>query len=245
MITVRIDRRALCGVRCVDAITGQRLSIPVRIDAPGTRWTQNRSGDFALLDAPGLAAHSHAFDAVPAQPLLGGTPLDLTVHDPTGVFLSRRLRLPLPLDPDPAHASQSDSLYLPIPCRLYRAPHAALPPNWAVVRGTVAGRNAGSVLAGALVLAVSTADGRILGRGLSDARGEVVVAAAGIPVTTWSELQAPAVLVQEVAARLDVIHDAVAGAVVDPEDLEERRATLVVRSHAVQLASGRRESRAL
>jgi hypothetical protein len=121
---------------------------------------------------------------------------------------------------------------------LFPAPAAPTWPGWAVVRASVAGAVSGAGLANALVRVVRQSDGVLLGAGMTDARGEALVAVQGIPSTTFDEGAGP-VLATEIAVRLEVIRDPDAPGVPDPGDLETRRADLTVRTATAMLASGR------
>jgi hypothetical protein len=78
-------------------------------------------------------------------------------------------------------------------------------------------------------------DGELLGSGMTDARGEALVAVAGIPVTTWRE-DAGDVLSTEVEATVRVLWEQGAG-LPDPDRLTE--GDHAVRTAEVTLASGR------
>jgi hypothetical protein len=235
-----VSRRVLAGVRPLDAVTGERLLGRVEAEAPGVRWVRNRGGDLVAVGAAGLAAHADAPGLPPAEPPLGSAVVTVTMRDPARVYLTRLVRVALPRDHAPGGADEPDSLFQPVPCPMFRGPAAPVGPNWAVLRVRVADEAGDGVLAGALLRLVRAADDVLLGGGLTDDRGEALVAAAGIPVTTWGESADDDVIVTEVAARLEVVHDPDA-AVPDPGDLEDRRADLLVRSADVTLASGRHE----
>lgn len=238
MIVERVSRRILAGVRFQDAITGERLRNSFEATAPGVRWIRNRSGDMVVSRAPGLDNHADAPDAPPAIPGLGTAVFQAAVHDPLRLYLPRRLRLALPRSAAVDDAGDAESLFQPIRCLMFRAPSAPVGLNWAVLRASVANEAGDGGLAGALLRLVRILDGALLGVGLTDERGEALVAAAGIPVTTWGESEEDAVIVTEVSARVEVVHDPDA-AMPDPDDLEARREDLLVRSANVTLASGR------
>ena len=78
----------------------------------------------------------------------------------------------------------------------------------------------------------------MLARGLSDVRGEAVVAVLGIPVTTW-EVAAGPVMGTEIDVQVEVVIDPAGVAVPDPDHLEANRATLPNSQTILKLASGR------
>jgi hypothetical protein len=94
------------------------------------------------------------------------------------------------------------------------------------------------VLAGALLRVVRQSNGEILGGGMTDRRGEALVAVQGIPSTTFDDSAGP-VVATEVAVRLEVVWDPDAAELPDPDDLENRRVELMVRSATAMLAAGR------
>jgi hypothetical protein len=107
-----------------------------------------------------------------------------------------------------------------------------------VVRASVAGATPGSTLAHALVRVVRDSDGVRIGAGMSDARGEALVAIEGIPSALLGDGDGP-VVATEIAVHLQVISDPNAGDAPDPDDLEARHADLLVRETAANVASGR------
>ena len=228
-----LDRRALGAIRFVDAVTGVEADAPLRVRADGVRWIRNRRGWWIVASAPGLEAHTGAFAAPPAQPPVGSVRVDFVVEDPSGKYLARRAATALPRDPDPAKAALPGSLFLPQDVLLFRAPAAAVAMGWATVRASVA--KGGRPLPGALLRLVRKgAGGTELGRGMTDARGEALVAAAGIPATTFEEGQG-GVLATEVDARLEVRWKDGS----PPPDPDALAALASLASKDVKLASGR------
>lgn len=229
-----LDRRVLAALRFRDAVTGATVAGPLDVRAPGARWIRNRRGWWVLAGAPGLEAHTTAFPAPPAAPALGSVPLAVRVADPAGRYLPRVAALALPRDPDPAKAARPESLFQPVEVDLFPSPAAPVSPNWAVLRVSASG--ADGPLAGALLRVVRKASPTtVLGRGMTDARGEALVAVAGIPVTTWEEGQG-SVLATEVEARVDLFWQAGAGPP-DPDALG--RIKKATKAATVKLASGR------
>lgn len=229
-----LDRRVLAALRFRDAVTGATVAGPLDVRAPGVRWIRNRRGWWVLAQAPGLEAHTRAFMAPPAAPAIGSAALVVRVADPAGRYLPRVAALALPRDPDPAKAAKPESLFQPLEVDLFPSPAAPVSPNWAVLRVSASG--AGGPLAGALLRVVRKASPTtVLGRGMTDARGEALVAVAGIPVTTWEEGQG-SVLATEVEARVDLFWQAGAGPP-DPDALG--RIKKATKTAAVKLASGR------
>lgn len=246
------DRRVLGAVRFVDATTRLAVTTPIVVRAAGVRWQRGRGGDHVVFAAPGLDAHADAFGGPPGTPAPGSVAVELTITDPSGRYLARRRTIRLPLDPaapaegaapppladfDPASADDVGSLFHPVTVVLFPAPAASTAPGWAVVRGTTR--------PGALVRVVRASDGAHLTSGLADDRGEVLVAVAGIPVTTWSHNGGGPVVATGVDVRLEVIHDPAAPSPPDPLDLERRRDSLRVSTTSATLTSGQEVVRTL
>ncbi len=255
MTTESIERRVLGGIRFVDAVTLQRLDGVLHVSSDTASFLRNRAGDHVILAADGLETHSDVFDVPsvpsipPAPPIpgaiaLGSEQITLTVHDPADRYLARQTTVVLPRDADPLNASDPASLFTPMPVRMYPAPNGSTWPGWAVVRATVRpaaapGDTGNERLANALLRVVRVSDGVLIGSGMSDARGEALVGVAGIPITSFGVGPGP-VLETTVDVVIQVIADAAATGAPDPDDMEQRRAALLVKtSPLIELASGR------
>jgi hypothetical protein len=250
----RVERRVLGALRCVDASTGAALAQSLRVEPPVNATVRpNRSGLLVVHGWAPLAAHAAAFEAPPPGAPGSAGVLELALHDPSGQYLARRVRLPLPRDADPARAHEVDALFQPLRVPMYRAPSAGLSLQWAALRVSLAALATGDALGGVLLRVVR--DGTVLARGLSDWRGEALVPVVGIPVTTWST-EPGAVVVNEIAATLEAIADPArtvrtplarvrAGLapsplpLADPAAIESARAGLPQASAPVMLAAGR------
>jgi hypothetical protein len=233
--TESVERRILGAIRCVDVPTGLPITSPLVLQATGASFARTRSGYSALMDAPGLHDYTLSFNTPPATPAVGSVSLVLTVSDPANHYLTRRRGLALPPDPNPANAT---GLFTPMDVQMFPSPIARTAPGWAVVRASVAASNTGAALPGALIRVVRTADSALLGRGVSDKRGEALVAIAGIPVTTWDS-GSGSVLASEIDVTLHVVYDQAVVGAPDPDDLETRQGSLPQNSTAAKLASGR------
>ena len=249
----RVESRVLGALRCVDASTRVAVDGPLQVSVPTARIRRNRSGLHVITHAPSLEAHETAFQTPPVLPAVGSVPLTATVHDPLGRYLPRTAAFALPRDPLPANAALPGSLFRPIEVAMYPASVAPIGVNWSVLRATVTDNTSGDALGGALLLVTSGAD--IIARGLSDWRGEALVAVPGVPVTTWSD-DPDAVVVTEIAVQVQAVFDPATGTrttaadvlaghapetlpLVNPDVLEAQRATLPNATLPALLASGR------
>jgi hypothetical protein len=238
MMIEHVIRRAFAALRVLDGVTGQPILSPLSVSGAGTQWVRNRRGLYVLMGVPGLEEHQEVWPGPPAAPAIGSLSVVVEVHELSGRYLARRQTIRLPRDPDPAQAGDDRSLFQPLESRLYLSPSAPTSSAWAVIRATVVREGSDRGLGGALIRVSRASDGQVLARGLSDARGEALVAVPGIPVTTWETAPGP-VLGTEVDVQVEVVFDPVGGDLADPDHLEANRATLPKRQAAMKLASGR------
>lgn len=234
----QIDRRVLGAVRFLDGNTGLHISSPLSVEGKGVHLVRNRSSYYVIFHALRLKAHTRAFRQPPRTPALGSVEIELKVIDPGRRYLSRRCTLRLPRDPDPSHMDRENSLFRPVEVRLFPSPTAGTAPGWAVIRATVTAEGRRKTLAGALIRVLRASESRQLASGLSDERGEALVAVPGIPITTWEEGPGP-VLTTRVEAILEVVFDPKAEEIPDPDDLEARRSLLPHSRSREILTSGR------
>jgi hypothetical protein len=255
----RVEWRVLGALRAVDAATGTPIAHALRVDAPGATFTRNRSGLYVLRRWRPLAAHESEFLAPPATPAPGSLALNMIISDPTGTYLPVAASLRLPRVNDPAGETSPESLFRPHDVALHRSAAAPVGENWAVLRASVTATGSGDALGGALLRVVS--NGSVLARGLTDWRGEALVAVVGVPVTTFSE--APdAVVVTEINVTVQAAFDPARGTrtpaadvragrppaqvpVVDPLALDASFDALPRTQTALAIAARRRQSVAL
>lgn len=206
-----IDRRVLGAIRWIDAVTLAPIALPLKPTSDQLRFSRNLSGLTVITEADGLEAYVKIFDLAtlaPADVVATGTlTVEGTVEDPSGTYLPAKFTVPLPRDPSPAIAPDGQrpagSLFTPLDVALLPAPAARLAPGTAQVRVLILDA-AGQPIRNALARVVSTTGNAILGCGLSDARGETLVAIPGLkhfgPGAT-----AEAVVSMETEARLEVV----------------------------------------
>lgn len=246
----RTDTRVLGALRCIDASTRAAIDAPLQVVIPGATLRRNRSGLVVIVHVPALVDHEAAFDTPPATPPLGTVPLTASISDPTGRYLPRLAALQLPRDPNPTHAN---AVATPIDVPLYPSASAGTGANWAVLRVSASDTASHDALGGALLRVV--AGGNVLARGLTDWRGEALLAVPGVPVTTWSD-DPHAVVVSEIDVQVEIVFDPATGLrmaaaqvhsgrapaqlpVVNPDQLEAQRAALPHASVAATIAAGR------
>jgi hypothetical protein len=247
MILEHVDRRVLGALRFLDAATGQRVNAPLLVQAPGLRMRRNQMGDYVIFEAPGLEAHTTEFLQAPDEPPVEDVEIELTIRDPAGEYLPQQVVIDLPRDPDikpPGdpnrdRADALNSVFRVIEVPLYLAPAARVAASWALVRGVVVRQGTTETLAGALIRVINQADNAVLARGLSDDRGEALVAVPGVHVTNWNPEPGPGpVMTPQTAVTIEVIFDPEARGLPNPRDLEDRRAELITSGQNAQLTSG-------
>jgi len=207
-----LDTRILGALRWIDAVTHTPIAGPLAVTGTGLRFTRNLSGLTVITQAAGLEAYTRTFDlaSLPAGEVVPNGDITLTadVTDPSGSYLPRRFTLNLPRDPSPEVLPPDSrrpprSLFTPFDVALLPAPAARLPAGCAEVRLLIQ-TPAKVGIRNALARVVATTGGAVLGCGLSDARGEVLVAIPGLkhfaPGATEEE-----VVSVETEARLEII----------------------------------------
>lgn len=185
-----LDRRYLGALRFVDNATGGLLSRPLIIEGEGLKLAPNRSGLLVIHDAKGLESHLDKFEKPPDIPAHGTLPFTLNISDPSGEYLPRTATLALPRNSIPAEPEGLSDQFIPVDLRLFQAPAAGLSSNWSIIRASVfdATDEASEIpVQGALIRVIKQGDGKFLNSGLSDQRGEALIALPGIPITNFSQ----------------------------------------------------------
>ena len=213
------DDRVLAAVRFVDAVSG----LPVRdaVDVSGARTSRNRSG-FTVIHAPAVITpeleHYFArFRAEPHEdePAPASISLTLTAQPSGGRYLPRQFTLALPLQE--TEREQPNFLFAPLEVTLYPSPSYPLEAPWAVLRVSVTeqGTNPAVALAGVLVTALTQPaapnPNSVLGRGMSDRRGEALIIVPGLRPATFSD--------PEFTVNLDARRDNTNPAIPNPDRL--------------------------
>lgn len=245
----RSERRVLGAVRFLDATTALPVPSALRVEAEGVQVKRNRRGLYVIWSAPGLDAHTTVFAEPPSSPAIGSVAVELKVIDPSGQFLPRRCTVRLPLDPDPKKSDEPRSLFGFQDFELFPSTAARLAPGWAVIRATVKEQGTNNRLPWSLIRVRRGSDSKQLARAQSDARGEALVAVAGIPVTTWENGAGP-VLSSEVEVVVEVLFDPALGRVSDvgvdpnrsfipdPDEMERRAGAMKSNTFNRKLQSG-------
>jgi hypothetical protein len=175
-----IDRRVLGGVVFIDSLTGASITDPLTVSSSTLDLRANRSGVYVIFNAPGFSALTGAF-----TPVAGNWPaaqsFEVTVRDPSLCHLPRRAQVQAPQALAGASTPQTVTVYA--------SPSAPLAPNWGVLRLSVQG-SAGTGLPWAVVQALR-ADNTVAATGMTDARGEALLAVTGIGVQVSANASGP------------------------------------------------------
>lgn len=238
-----IDRRVLGALQFRDAVTGLRISTPLLVQGPGVRLIRNLSDLYVISGAPGFREYTRWFAPPPAAPTVAPATLELSVSDPGRGYLARRFNVALPRDIDPEHAANADSIFQPINVDLFPAPAASTATGWAVIRASVvaAGSDPPTPLPHALIRVVGQRNGdeAVLGVGLADQRGEALVAVPGIAATNWDAAEDGPVVSTEITVTVEALFDQNAGAIPNPDLLNQLWESAPTGSVSLKLRSGR------
>lgn len=230
-----IDRRVLGAVEFLDATTHLPIRRPFYVRSDEARFLRNRSGRYVVADAKGLTHHTRAFTAPPPEPAPGSIPIDISVADPSGAYLPRIAHLPLPRNPDPANADHDDSLFRAAPVLMYRSILSRQNLNWSVIRVFVHLEDEQKTpVRGALGIVTRAVNGGgVLAKGISNLRGEMLIAVPGIPITQFAgddeddedseDFATGPVTVAETRVDLEIIVAPTLRWPVDPDVLEEHK----------------------
>ena len=249
----RVERRVLGALSVVDATTGVRIldGVALASDAD-VRLQRNGSGLYVIVHADALVAQESSF-APPTAPAIGSVSIGVRIDDTFGRYLPRLATVALPRDPTPADDPPAGSLFASVALALYPSASARTGANWATLRVTATETHTGDALGGALLSV--TVGGNVVARGLTDWRGEALVAVPGIAVTTWSD-DPGEVVAFETAASVQLLFDPAAGTrtpaaqvvagkppatlpCVDPDAIAANAASLNSVSANASLATGR------
>lgn len=182
-----VDRRVLGAIRWVDAVTQSVIVQPLRVEAASASLTRNLRGLSVVTAAAGLENYPGTFDLAAlleadAKPD-GSVTVQGRVTDPTGTYLPRAFTLKLPRAATPGRTLPVNSIFAPMDLALLPTPQAKVMAGWAQVRVTVRKKKDATVFPQVLVRVVLASDhSQVLGRGMSDARGEALVVVPGLPL---------------------------------------------------------------
>ena len=190
-----IDRHVLAGFRCVDAITSSSIVDALAVDGAPLSLRRNRSGIFAVMDAPGVDRNKTQVLTPDPASWPGPTSYLITIQDPALRYLARRasIQVPQPLPapvnragPPPATTTTAAGAPAPLPpvnvpqtVVLYPMPSAPVAPNWAVIRASVVSNaTPAAPLVGAVVQA--SAPKLFTATGVTNSNGEALLAVPGL-----------------------------------------------------------------
>jgi hypothetical protein len=180
-----VERRVLGALRWLDAVTGSPVTRPLSVDCPGVGLLRKADGLYVLMSAPGFSLYTNTFDLrdLPAAEVLpdGSRSLSGQVTDPSGYYLARSFRVALPRSGNPPGPTVTHSTFQPIELRLLPGPQAKVQAGWVELRVTTL-RASGEPFPHVLVRVRGIASAKVLGRGMSDARGEALILVPDLPL---------------------------------------------------------------
>ena len=174
-----VNRRVLGGFVFTDATTGNSIPGTLPASSPGLLLKVNHNGVYAIFNGPGFNEKTTEFIPDPAT-WPAPQKFEITVSDPALRYLPRRAQINVP---------QSLTSLAPQPVMLYPGPSSSVELNWAVVRASVT-NTAGKGLPYAFVQVIKS-DSTIAATGLTDARGEALLAVMGLGVQVSSTATDP------------------------------------------------------
>jgi hypothetical protein len=176
MIVENVDRRVLGAMRCVDAVSNTPITEVISVHSTMLDIRRNSSGSYVIFNAPGSRRLTEQFDVIPPWP--GATFFEAIIEPGSTRYLPRRAQVSIPRS---VKLDDPNSVMVPQDVPVYVAPSAPLLPNWAVVR--IAVKKAGTAderLAWTILRMTRDSDGSVLATGMSDTRGEAVLAVPGL-----------------------------------------------------------------
>jgi hypothetical protein len=229
------DRRVLGAFRMVSTVTGTGIESNFTVEAEPLDIIRNRSGIYVVRDAPGMHGFTEKFD-VQGVAAPGQQSFDVTVRDSDHNFLARRFQLQLPRKLAPVH--DPDGIFR---VQMYPGPAAPVAAAWALLRVSVikSGAATRAGLPWALVVVKQKSDGTVLKTGITDDRGEALVAVPGLTMRAAGN-GGGALLSSDVAVEVSAIFDPAhlskdKDYVPDPDDLIARMGTDGLKRNAQQV----------
>ena len=237
-----LERRILGAFRMVSAVTATSIESDFAVDAGALDVWRNRSGIYVVRDAPGM----HAL-TLQSEPDMASIPaqqqFELKVSDRSQRYLPRRFKLTLPRKIAPP--SDPESVMKAVPVALYPGGAAPVALTWAMLRVSVVKSGAAQRvgLPWSIVQVKQKSDGNVLKTGMSDARGEALIAVVGLPVRAAGG-NGGALMTSDVDVEVTAFFDPEnlnqpADFVPDPDELLAKLATLKSNTQGLKIASGR------
>lgn len=215
-----IDRRALAALQFVD-VTGRPVSSPVAVTAEGATFIAKGGGRVAVMTAPGLDAHSAAFERPPTTPALGNVTLQLDIRPSDKGLGARRFALRLPRTAALAQQGAPASLFTPVEIELLPTPRAQRSGLVAALSVTVRRSDDERRIEGAVVR-LRTAGGRPPARAVTDVAGDALLLIPGVPLSSPGP---NATVLPDLAGQLDVFVDPALARFTADADLADARVT--------------------
>jgi hypothetical protein len=206
VIVERVEQRVLGAVRFMDAASRTPIARRMQLDAADLHFTQGARHLAIIARAKGFDAYVERFE--PPLPAIAATSFVATVHDPVGQYLPRRFSIVLPRTPATAAPLAATSVFRPLEVALLPAATAPIATSWAEARITVRDVAGNALRPNVLVRALGPAalpvPERQFGVGMTDARGEALVAMPSVPLFRTSN-GGGAVMTAEIPIRIELV----------------------------------------
>lgn len=229
-----VDRRVLGGFVLVDAITNNSIPSPLTVTSTQLQLKANHSGVYAIFNGPGFSPLTNEF--IPTGTWPSPQDFEITVIDPSLRYLARRAQIQAP--------QKLVGTFAPQQVSLYPSPSSTIEPNWAVVRASVTS-NAGAPLPWSFV-EVLLSDNSVIATGVTDARGEALLAVMGLGIQVTSHATDP---VTEATTNVTVqawfdptVLKQPRNWVPDPDDISGNLANLALKKGSTTGALGARQT---
>ncbi len=174
-----VDRRVLGGFVFVDAITRESIPTPMQVLSDQLHLKANRSGIYAVFNGPSFAPFTNEF--LPTGTWPAPQNFEIAIIDPNLQYLARRAMIQAP--------QKLVGTVTPQAVPLYPGPGSTVEANWAVVRASVR-TSAGAPLPWCF-LQVIRSDSSVAASGVSDTRGEALLAVVGLGIQVTSNATDP------------------------------------------------------
>jgi hypothetical protein len=196
-----IDRRVLGAFQWIDAISRKPVLNALPVLSKSLKLRAKPGGLYVVFDAPGMTELTTQFDVTSPWP--APATFEVQVDDASRQYLPRRAQVAFPRALTPL--SDPNSVLAPQRIALYPAPAAPTAPNWAVLRISV--RDAAKKsLPWAATRILRTSDNTVLATGMTDRRGEGLLAIPGLGVRANAN-GGGAVMESSVAVMVQAIFD--------------------------------------
>jgi hypothetical protein len=168
-VNENVDRRVLGAFAFVDAITNGVIEVPLEVQCADWTIRPNRRAVYVIFDGPGMSAATAEFVPI-ASSWPASVQMEISVSDPSGAYLPRRAQI----KGIPAQAPTVQNV------TLFPSPASGTAPNWFILYASVQNSATSSGLPWTVLQITTAASTTPVATGMSDARGEALLAVTGL-----------------------------------------------------------------